>query len=210
MPKKTTSRRKKAAKKATELPRSIAYGDEGWDAAIEAVRQEQYRWGHAEHYLYCKLFPWYGPAVLKACPAESPTMPWSDKSEAMRQVRLRAMREWTALTGLPPLSSCEPDRWYAAAVAAGMEGLPTPDVRTLPPEKLAEIILPWVQAIRAKRQQTELGALSKPMAKEDIARELGYTTVRSLNRLIERGGIKLIPHGKLFRYYVPLKVDGTQ
>ncbi len=164
--KKTTSKGRKPAKhpsksKATEPRPSIGYREEGWDEAIKAVRQEQYRWGREEHYLCCKLFPWYGADVLKACPAESPTMPWEDNSEEMRQVRLHAMDEWQKLTGLPPLSPCEPHRWYAAAAAAGYV---LPDVEAMPLDRLVEIVLTWALAKRANRQRAAMANGNEPPA----------------------------------------------
>jgi hypothetical protein len=123
--------------------------------ALEAAYQEQKRWSREKHAIYLKLFSWYGPAVSQACP-DVAVPPWCEKSEAMRQVRLRAHEEWEAVTGLRQLDSSDSGRWYAAAIVARKEqGLPVENVRSLTPKQLAEIILPWAQARAAAITEPE-------------------------------------------------------
>lgn len=200
-PKKRTSTKQKSAAPQQQ---------EKWVQTPEAIGRDTWKmagWSRAKYRLLGQLFPWFGPAVEKACPYDPKNPPWSVNSESLQKIRRRADDQWTALTGLSPLDSGDPGRWVAAIAAAGYS---VAQARQMTVEQLAEIILGWALGIRTARQQTQLAALSKPMAKIDIARDLGYTSVRSLNRLIEAGGVVLVPHGKLFRYYVPLKIDGTE
>ncbi len=119
-------------------------------SALQAAQQEQYRWNREEHYLYLKLFAWYGPAIEALPPDHLLTPPWYDDSEEMRQIRLRTKEAWKELTGLPPLSGCDSGRWHAAAIAARHQlGLPAANVRSMTPEQLAKDILPWALSRRA-------------------------------------------------------------
>lgn len=111
----------------------------------DANRRQQYELAWQGHWLYRELFDWYGGAYLKA---KSPRPPWKPPAfePAMREIVARADREWTKLTGLPPLDACNPNTWWTAAIAAGMQGQPVPNVRVLSARTLAEIIAPWATA----------------------------------------------------------------
>ena len=111
----------------------------------EANRRQQYDLAWQAHWLYRELFPWYGDAYLEA---KSPRPPWHPPAfePNMREIVARADKEWTELTGLPPLDACNPDTWWKAAIAAGMQGQPVPNVRTLSVRALGEIILNWAMA----------------------------------------------------------------
>lgn len=73
----------------------------------------------------------------------------SDRPE-VRAIHDRQNAEWEDLTGLPPLGKISD--WHAAAAAAGMQGFPETDVRSLPIGELAKIILLWAQAKQSARQ----------------------------------------------------------
>jgi hypothetical protein len=201
--KKTTSKGIKPTKPRKSKPDRISYGEPGYEEAAAAARREMHRWARAAHYLYCELFPWYGPDVLQACPGESPIMPWVDNSEPMRQVRLDAMRKWHDLTGLKPLDACNPGRWHTAAVAAGYA---LPDVQKMPLDQLAEIILTWAQAEQAKQANSD-DTLKKDWevgAAKDFAKFVGMTDQQFRNwRRANRDCWESIPGSKRIRCYRP-------
>lgn len=138
--------------------------------AAEATRQQQFKLAWAEHWIYRKLFKWYAGAYLKA---KSPRPPWNPPAfePAMRKIIARANAEWTELTGLPAMDACDPTTWWTAAIAAGREGQPVPNVRVLSSRALVEIILPWALALPAATEQTAAGAQAKPTESADIGSE---------------------------------------
>ena len=121
--------------------------------ATEAYRQQEYILAWKEHWLYRKLFKWYGDAYLKA---KSPGILRHPPAfePALREVVARARKEWTERTRLPALDPCDPETWWTAAVAATMHGQPVPNVRELSARGLIEIILPWALAQTAAIEQT--------------------------------------------------------